>query len=372
MAIAGDRIITKFSNASIVQLVLLIVFLLCAGFFTMIMEHSIISWGKSVTILNEIQAHRRAESHSADRVHSTDFWRRSEGPAQLHHCKPLSSQHPAVIATTRFAVVSLLTSDNTRFYTLSAIKLAKSLRWWFSPEQMDLVLMVTDGFGISTHIDSDFFFSVMELENAGWNVICKVPVLENQNEIVNNRFHRVKVYSKLNMWALTEYEATLFLDLDTLAVRSPIKLFTTHLPAMKQAGLTLGAVRDRPESWSHGFNAGVIMLTPVTGANNFTFPVIVNSINSVSHDAHWAEQGLLNSLYKNNFYDLSFIYNANLASKMQELDLWNKHKDRAVILHYTVSKGWMSIRHLLSLNGFPHLACWFHDTDDLCQLWDSI
>ena len=87
-----------------------------------------------------------------------DFWQRPGGPANLHQCMGLSNKHSTIHATTRFAVVSMLTSDRYDFYKLSAIKLAKSLRWWFSPEEMDLVMLVTEGFGISTNIDSDLFF----------------------------------------------------------------------------------------------------------------------------------------------------------------------------------------------------------------------
>lgn len=369
-----------FSRRAIALVALLVVVSSILCFFAMVCVHSISLRTQTLSMGNDILVHVKEHRDKLKKDHemSTEFWRRPDGPVTLHHCKSLSEKHSSIHATTRFAIVSMLTSDTSRFYTLSAIKLAKSLRWWFSPEQMDLVMMVTDGFGISTNIDSDFFFTVMELEIAGWNIICKVPVIEPPSSNENNRFREIKIYSKLNIWALTEYDAILFLDSDTLVIRDLDRLFTTHLPRMKSAGMVFGAVRDRPVSMSHGFNAGVLLILPnASGNNSMGFSALVSSITSVPHDKGWAEQGLLNVIFKKNFYELPFVYNANLVSKLGEVDLWNWHRHEIAILHYTVSKGWMSIRHwnffssddLLGLRSF---CCWLHDTDDLCQLWDSV
>jgi hypothetical protein len=367
-----------FSHNAICLVALMVLITIFLGFFTMVYEHSITSRRQTMSMRNDILVHINDHHDNQKRRNITDFWKRPGGPTRIHHCKSLSDKHPAIYANTRFAVVSMLTSDNSRFYTLSAIKLAKSLRWWFPPEKMDLVMMVTDGFGISTHIDSDFYFTVMELENAGWNLICKMPVIEPASLVNKNRFHDIKVYSKLNVWALTEYDAILFLDSDTLVIRDLEKLFTAHFPAMERDGMVLGAVRDRPESLSHGFNAGVLVIIPrLPRKNSMDFPKLVQSIVTVPHDEGWAEQGLLNVIFKDNYYELPFVYNANLVSKLGEIELWDRHKEEIAILHYTVSKGWMSIRHSTfyiedGLWGLKSFCCWLYDTDDLCQLWDGI
>ncbi len=364
MTLVGMKVIALIVAASI--------FL---GILTVIFQHSINSRRLAVFLKQDIMVH--VMNHRMEERTVTDFWKRPGGPAVLHHCKPLSNKHPTVHATTRFAVVSILTSDRSRFYTLSAIKLAKSLRWWFPPEQMDLVMLVTDGFGISTNIDSDFFFNVMEMENAGWNIICKVPVFENPRVVNANRFHDIKVYSKLNTWALTEYEAVLYLDSDTLVIRNPVRLFTEHLDAMKRTGKMLGAVIDRPESWSQGrFNAGVFMLVPTIDNRSWTFPKVVESIVSVPHDVDWAEQGLLNALFDGEFYRLPYIYNGNLVCKKNEPAFWSYHSSRISIVHYTVAKGWMSPSHLSMVSGDydvqKYFSCWYNDVDEFCELWDEV
>lgn len=348
---------------------------LVLGIMAMVSERSISAQRQAISLKQDITV--RMIDHRMKEGKTTDLWKRPDGPAALHHCKPLSNKHKHVHATTRFAIVSMLTSDRSQLYTLSAIKLAKSLRWWFSPEKMDLVMLVTDGFGISTDTDSIFLLNVMGLENAGWNIICKVPVIENPKAGNLNRFHESKIYSKFNAWALTEYDAVLFLDSDTLAIRNPESLFTVHLPAMKSSGMMLGAVTDTPESWSQGrFNAGVFMLVPTLTNQSWTFPKIVESIASVPHELYWAEQGLLNVLYKDKFQVLPFIYNSNVACKLNEPDVWNQHSSGMTIVHYTVAKGWMSLSHL-SLSSLDHdswkcFGCWYHDVEELCKLWDSI
>ena len=345
------------------------------GIMAMVFERGIRLQRQAALLRRDITVH--VTDHLTKETKTTDLWKRPDGPATLHQCMPFSNRHPMLHATTRFAVVSMLTSDSSRFYTLSAIKLAKSLRWWFPPEKMDLLMMVTDGFGITTNIDSDIFFSFMELEKAGWNIICKVPVIEHPNVVNSNRFHDIKVYSKLNAWALTEYDAILYLDSDTLVIRNPESLFTDHLPAMKHDGMMLGAAIDRPLYWSQGrFNAGVLLLAPTLTNQSLTFTEIVESIVSVPHDVNWAEQGLLNVLYKDKFYVLPFIYNGNLVSKLTETGLWSQYGDAISVVHYTVAKGWMSFSHLSLFSSdhdlWKYLSCWLHNVEEFCQLWDGI
>jgi hypothetical protein len=353
---------------------LIVVMTVMMGGTTMTFWHGVSSQRQAISLNQDILVN--AMHHNTKEVGLADFWRRPDGPAKLHQCKPLSNGHSAVHATTRFAVVSMLTSDRSHFYTLSTIKLAKSLRWWFSPEEMDLVLLITDGFGISTEADSAFFSNVMELENAGWNIICKVPVIEHPNVVNTNRFHDIKVYSKLNIWALTEYDAILFLDSDTLVIRNPQNLFTVHYPAMKSAGMMLGAVRDRPDKLSHGFNAGVLLLIPTLLNQSWTFSSMVERIVTVPYNVDWAEQGLLNVIFKDSFYELHYIYNGNLVSKLQDTYLWSQFSSAISIVHYTVAKGWMSFRHLsllsLDFKSYEYFSCWYHDVDEFCQLWDGV
>lgn len=294
------------------------------------------------------------------------FWQRGQSPKTLiSHCQT------AVYAKTKFAIVSLLTVDASHYYTQSAIKLAKSVRWWFPPEHMDLVMM-----SVISDVDP------VILRN-GWKN-CRVPMIEyakNTNLSAYNRFFNAKLYSKLNAWAIAEaYEAVLFLDLDTLMIRDASPLFTHHIPAMQKAGHSLGAVLDSPASLRNNFNSGVMLLTVRSDNWNgnrsapSAFEILTASIAHIEYDENYADQGFLNAFYREkNFYKLPFIYNANVVSKLLETEtVWLPNENTISILHYTVSKGWESFRHFILWPPYSSFICWYWNTDDLCWLWDQI
>lgn len=331
----------------------------CLLFLGMAAEYSMISRARAKEMARDI-ARRVRERHEHPRP--PNYWRRAHGSAFLHVCKPHDSRFAtSCIATTRFAAVSLLTLDDEDMYTQGAIKLARSLRWWFPAEQLDLVLMITSGFGISER--PDFDLRAQELQAAGWNRFCWVRVIEHPDPPVFSRFHDMRAYSRLNVWGLTEYDAVLALDLDTLVIRDPSPLFTRHLPAMLAANQTLGAARDRPASLSDSFNAGVLLVVPEPAA----LPALFTGVSSVPHDVQYAEQGYLNAVFRGGFYTLPSQYNANVVSKWYEPELWRKEKS---IVHFTVAKPWHSFRHF-SFHYHPFL-CWMWDLDDMCQFWDMM
>ena len=219
-----------------------------------------------------------------------------------------------------------------------------------------------------------------EILRHGWKN-CRVPVIEhatNSNLSTYNRFFNAKMYSKLNVWAIAEaYEAVLFLDSDTLMIRDASPLFTHHVAAMQRAGHSLGAVWDSPLSLRKNFNAGVMLLTVRAenlNGNMTAYEELAASISHVEHDENYAEQGLLNSFFnEKKFYELPFIYNANVVSKILETEsVWIPNENTISILHYTVSKGWESFRHFIPWPPYSSFICWYWNTDDLCWLWDQI
>lgn len=330
----------------------------CLLLLVMLAEHRMISHSRARTMGHEIVW--RSRHHHPQGVVDLDRWKR-RALGGLHWCKAVSGAGPPV-ASTRFAVAALLTRDDSDMYTLAAIKLGLSLRWWFPPEQLDLVVMVTDSFGISQAHD---FAStrIRLLQGAGWNVFCQIPVVESPPSVPGSRFHDSRVYSRLNVWGLTEYDAVLSLDLDTLVVRDPSPLFTHHVPAMLAANQTLGAARDRPAHMSDSFNAGVLLVIP----NEAVLTSLMAGVATVQHDVDYAEQGYLNAVFRGAFHELPFRYNANVVSRLYEPELWRRDKS---IAHFTVAKPWQSFRHL-SLHHLPFL-CWAWDVDDMCQLWDMV
>lgn len=336
--------------------VLLVVMAACLLFLTVLAEHAMISHARASIMARGI-AHDI--SHLQRQAWFSDYWKRQHGPARIHQCKGFKN------ATTRFAAVSLLTLDDSDMYSTAAVKLATSLRWWFPAEKLDLVLMIADDFGVSS--SPDFNARARRLELSGWNILCMVPVIQHPNPPVRNRFHDMRAYTRLNVWGLTEYDAVLSLDLDTLVIRDPSILFTHHMQEMRAANKTIAAVPDRPAAMSATFNAGVLFLIP----SEAVLHSLLAGLATVPHDTNYAEQGYLNARFNaSKVFKLQFIFNANVVSKRDEPDLWHKNRDSLTIIHFTVSKPWHSFRHM-SLH-YPPSLCWELNTDDLCQLWDMV
>ena len=233
-----------------------------------------------------------------------------------------------VIAETSFAFVSML-SDHFDEYGLAAAKLGASLR---QHSRLDLILLEVEGRPIPP--------AVVETHLAGTWKICTVSEIGGPQHVAKdaNRFLQASIYSKLNAWQLTEYEAVVLLDLDILAWRNPSDLFTVHLQAMRFAGKRVGAVRDRPLedgtcSYALGmkkavseFNAGVLLFQPEW----LTFQEMKESIHLLPHRSEVdAEQSFFNEFFKNRFYELPIVYNAFTVLKLCEPATWWQYRDIA-------------------------------------------
>ena len=68
-----------------------------------------------------------------------------------------------------------------------------------------------------------------------------------------------------------------------------------------------------------------------------------------------AKQGFLNVVYKNQWYDIGFEHNANLAIFSHDHSFWDPHEKEIRIVHYTMEKPWGCSPHY----GIP------------CSWWDS-
>jgi hypothetical protein len=262
-------------------------------------------------------------------------------------------------STTDFAFVALLTvlQEPICFlwcferYVQGAIVLARSIR---RVTNLDMILMLAGearhGMRPATH---------QRLTSEGWR-LCAVETVRPFAEAVRglentNRFVMADVYTKLAAWTLTNYKGVLLLDLDTLILRNPTAAFTTLLPLMLAENRTLGAVLDRPggeeplthlserlqskcqKQWRRlrTFNAGTLLLVPSLA----TYTDLTRRLNSTLHDATLAEQGFLNTVFNQTFYELPFGYNGNMRAILCEPWLWANAQDVRV-LHFNVEKPW--------------------------------
>ncbi|CCM03928.1 uncharacterized protein FIBRA_06080 [Fibroporia radiculosa] len=147
--------------------------------------------------------------------------------------------------------------------------------------------------------------------------------------------HFLDQFSKLNIWTLADegIQGLVYLDADTLVLRNFDELFS--LP------YNFGAVPDvyiDKMGFSLGFNAGVLFLRP----SRAVFLDMLAKIETASFNAHEAEQAFLNHYYGAEALRLPYAYNANLAIKMRQPDLWADLKREMRIVHYTLVKPFLA------------------------------
>ena len=189
----------------------------------------------------------------------------------------------------------------------------------------------------------------------GWEVRPVSPINAPHND-VSNPYTRAGVYTKLHVWNLTEYSAVLYLDLDTLPLRSVWPLFDIYVPQMRSANKTIAMVVDGlGRSGNREFNAGVILIIPMF----LEYSRLVRQIDTIPHDLVSAEQRYLNAFYKDSIFVLPSVYNVLNNDKTKASTYWDILRDHIVILHF-VTKPW------------SFCQCFQDQVEDLCLLWQNL
>lgn len=137
-----------------------------------------------------------------------------------------------------------------------------------------------------------------------------------------------------------EEDRVLYLDCDMIVTDSLDELFNMELN-----GCPVGAVADLPTTDS-GFNAGLLLIDNAYWKENH----ILNQLMDLTvqyHNQVYADQGILNMLFKDRWYRLSLTYNLQVGSDSQEnlvgnivwYDLFNGIPK---VIHYTYThKPWL-------------------------------
>ena len=94
--------------------------------------------------------------------------------------------------------------------------------------------------------------SLRRVEEAGWG-ICKVPRLKYFGIVIQTlsvEERRLDMFGKLFVWNMTQYSTALWLDSDSIAIRSLHSIFekAKHIPGPGSAepGPRIGASHNRP------------------------------------------------------------------------------------------------------------------------------
>jgi hypothetical protein len=296
-------------------------------------------------------------------------------PVIFHVGEPkliLSCLNSDIYATTSFAFVSLLTfspslEKDIHNYVTSSTKLGMSIRRFTN---LDLLLMIPIVQEEEEFINKVLMSNWNALRNAGWKV-CMVPNIQPNQETGDKRLYQAKVFSKLNAWKFTEYDALVFVDLDFFCISNPSELFTFYYHDMISSKKSFAAHMDHPpKNVSRSliytilnkcnlggsiFNSGLMLFIP----SSAEFQRLIGRMNTNDYNPMWADQGFLNAQYGQTYYQLPFKYNANVVCKQCEPELWNQKKHEIVFYHFTVAKPWRI------------QECGFHNLIQECTRWQN-
>jgi hypothetical protein len=188
-----------------------------------------------------------------------------------------------------------------------------------SSKPLDLVVLELAGKPLSTQ-------AWQRLQSVGWQrcVVEHIAPLDEQGTF--SRFR--DQFTKLRLWGMTEYGTVLYLDSDALVIRSIDELLQTDLGKD-----TIGAAADFGEGlWRLTFNMGVFLIRPNTAE--------YQRLLRLQKDGSVDFEGFLNVVYKDQWYDIGFRNNANVAIYSQLRSYWETHEQDICVIHYTMVKPW--------------------------------
>ncbi|KAI0201029.1 glycosyltransferase family 8 protein [Astrocystis sublimbata] len=214
---------------------------------------------------------------------------------------------------------TLLTTDT---YLPGALVLAQSLRDAGTTKK--LTALVT--------LDTVSAEAITELKSV-YNYVLPVPRIRNAypaNLQLMNRTDLHSAFTKINLWKQTQFRKVVYIDADVVAYRAPDELFDIAHPF--SAAPDIG--------WPDIFNTGVMVLTPNMGDY---YAMMAMAERGISFDG--ADQGLINTHFRNNYNRISFTYNVTPSAHYQYLPAYRHFQSSISMVHFIGSdKPWFSGR----------------------------
>jgi alpha-N-acetylglucosamine transferase len=240
--------------------------------------------------------------------------------ANGHHClnKDFQPQHKASVWT-------MLNGSMT--YVRGAVKMGKSIRA-HTKTPLDLVVMELESKPLGEE-------AWKELKEVGF-IKCSVSSIPPPDAAKTRQDLREK-FAVLHVWAMEVYDTVLFLDADTFAQNG-----VDDLIHMDLKGKPLGVTKDiRNKKWVDTFNSGVMVLHPSQKEHDRLLTLLRSGME---FEYVMSDQGFLNAVYKENWHEIGFVNNANLALYRFQRDFWDQHKLEDInVIHYTMLKPWKCV-----------------------------
>lgn len=239
----------------------------------------------------------------------------SKGDRGSHDClnEDFQPKHKASVWT-------MLNDDP--FYVLGALKMGRGVKKYTSTPH-DLVVMELQSKPLTTE-------QWLDLHKVGFMrcVVKSIPAPAKTRPDLKEKF------AVLHVWAMVAYETVLFLDADTLVIKSLNSLLNMDLQN-KAIGVTKD-IRDR--KWVSTFNSGVLLLHPSLDEYERLRKLLSSGIK---YDYIMSDQGFLNEVYKDNWHEIGFVNNANLALYRFQRVFWDTYPLEEInVIHYTMKKPW--------------------------------
>mmetsp|Transcript_17360 Transcript_17360/g.32911 ORF Transcript_17360/g.32911 Transcript_17360/m.32911 type:complete len:355 (+) Transcript_17360:184-1248(+) len=199
------------------------------------------------------------------------------------------------------------------------------------------------GRGVNRHTQTPHDLIVMEIESKPlgpehWAKLSQIGfkrcVVQSIPPPQQTRPDLKEKFAVLHVWAMTVYDTVLFIDADTFVQNSLDDLINMDLN-----GKTIGVTKDiRARKWVDTFNSGVLLLHP----DEKEYQRLIGLLKSgLVFDYIMSDQGFLNEVYKNDWHEIGFMNNANLALYRFQREFWDQHKVSDInIIHYTMQKPW--------------------------------
>jgi len=171
---------------------------------------------------------------------------------------------------------------------------------------------------------------------------CKTVELSYQDLISPNRSRfegRYKdnawmMFTKLNIFRMTQYSKVVYLDADTIALDNPDEMFDFLPPAAYYDWHAINPLNK-------GLNGGVLVIEPCTR----TFDELVARVDSLEYGPN-TDQSLMN-YYFSSFTKLDPKYNCLYKSARKSGMLKELRRNNVKILHFNGQKPWLKYRHKL-------------------------
>ena len=216
--------------------------------------------------------------------------------------------------------------------------------WTMLNDNMDYVKGAAKlGIGVRAKTKTPLDLVVMELKTKPlsdemWDILrpsgfikCSVESIKAPEK---TRGDLKEKFAVLHVWAMEIYETVVFLDADTFVQNS-----IDDLIHMDLKGKPVGVTQDiRAKKWVDTFNSGVMVLHPSMTEHKRLVDLLYSGLK---FDYIMSDQGFLNEVYKDNWHEIGFLNNANLALYLFQRKFWDEHKLEDInIIHYTMQKPW--------------------------------